>query len=96
LERRDDDPYFAGPGAEEVVTRGGFAEVLFFPQGEEGRWALAGLYNRIDSDDVAAEAEDVSLTLSWLHSRNIRLVAEAGHDLAASESEVSLGVVAAF
>jgi hypothetical protein len=36
------------------------------------------------------------LTLSYLTARNIRLIAEAGHDLERSESHLSFGVVAAF
>jgi hypothetical protein len=96
LERRDDDPFFHGAGAAEVVTRGGFAEMLFFPQGEDGRWAVAGLYNQVDSDDPAAVVENASLTVSYLSARNIRLLAEFGHDLDRSETHLSFGVVTAF
>lgn len=96
LERTDDDPFFTGSPTADVETRGGFAELLFFPEGADGRWALAALYNNVDSDDPAAVVEDASLTLSYLTARNIRLIAEAGHDLERSESHLSLGVVAAF
>jgi len=80
----------------EIQTRGGFAEVLFFPKGPDERWALAGLYNRIRSDDVAAELEDLSLTVNYLLARNVRLQFEAARDLEAEASRASLGVVGAF
>ena len=96
LERNDDDPFFLGPIATDVETRGGFAELLVFPAGPDGRWALAGLYNRIESDDPAAELEDLALSLSYLLRRNVRLVGEVGRDLGLDESRASLGVVAAF
>ena len=96
LERRDDDPFFLGAGAREVVTRGGFAEVVFLPQGADGRWAVAALYNQVDSDDPAAVVEDASFTVSYLTARNLRLLAEAAHDLERDRSEVSVGVIAAF
>lgn len=95
LERRDDDPFFTG-GSTTWKTRGGFAELHFFPQGEDGRWALSALYNRVESDDPAADAETASLTLNHLLARNLRLVAEAGYDLHGEQSEASLGVVTAF
>jgi hypothetical protein len=96
LERRDDDPFFTGGAADDVVTRGGFAELHFFPRGQDGRWVLSGLYNRVDSDDPAAEAESVSATLNYLVARNVRLLTEVGRDLASDRNEASLGLVAAF
>jgi len=96
LERRDDDPFFTGAATSTLETRGGFVELLFFPKGQDERWALAALYNRIRSDDPAAELEDASLTLNYLLARNVRLQLEAGHDIDRSASRASLGVVAAF
>ena len=96
LERRDDNPFFLEGSARDVVTRGGFAELLFFPGGQHGRWALYALYNRIDSDDPAAELEDVAAGATREIRRNIRFVVEAGHDFDFEESRASLGVVAAF
>lgn len=96
LERRDDDPWFAGHGAPEVETRGGFAELLVFPAGQQGKWALAALYNRIESDDPAAEIDDAALALNYLLARNVRLLAEIGHDIEREDSRASLGIVTAF
>lgn len=96
LERRDDDPFFLGAGGPDVVTRGGFAELHLFPRGQDGRWALSFLYNKIDSDDVAANAETASVTLQWLAARNARLVVEAGRDLERDATRASFGIVTAF
>ena len=96
LERSDDDPFFLGPGAPEVETRGGFAELHVFPQGKQGDWTISALYNRVDSDDPAAVRDDASLTLGYLAARNVRVLAEVGQDLELDETRASLGVVAAF
>jgi hypothetical protein len=53
LERRDDNPFFAAPDlapAEKVKTRGGFAELIYLPKGDDSRWYLLGLLNWVDSD----------------------------------------------
>lgn len=96
LERSDDDPYFLGPAAVDVETRGGFAELLWLPQGGDGKWSLAALYNRVDSDDSAAERDDLALSLGYLLARNIRFVGEIGRDLVVDANRASVGVVAAF
>ena len=96
LVRKDDDPFFLGADATEVETKGGFAELVFLPQGSQGRWALTAVYNRIDSDDPAAVLEDVALSASYLYGRNIRILAEVGDDIEREAMRVSLGVVTAF
>ena len=96
LVRTDDDPYFLAIEQSEIETQGGFAEVVFLPQGADGRWAVTALYNRIDSDDLAAEFEDAALSLSYLAARNVRVIAEVGQDMILDDGRVSLGVVTAF
>lgn len=96
LERRDDNPFFvAHPGAK-TVTTGGFAELLFFPAGQDGRWVVSALYNKVDSDSPEARFESVALTLNRLLARNVRLLAEGSRDLEHRRSRFTLGVVAAF
>ncbi|MBZ0269977.1 hypothetical protein K8I85_17630 [bacterium] len=95
LYREDDDPFFTG--AEDArTTRGGFAEFHVFPQGQNGRWVLTALYNRVDSGDDTADRETASLTCSWLQARNVRWMLEAGQDLEAEKMRVTAGVVTAF
>lgn len=96
LERRDDNPFFLPTGAVDVDTSGGFAELLWFLDGSDGKWSLAALYNRVDSDDPAAERDDLALSLGYLMARNIRFVAEVGRDQIDDTNRASLGVVAAF
>lgn len=96
LERRDSDPFFIGAGSEDLVTRGGFGEVQFYPFGEDGRWILTALYNRVDSDDPSAGAESASLTSNHLLARNLRLLFEAQRDVRANENRMIVGLIGAF
>ena len=100
LERRDDDPDFVGPASPTFKTRGGFAELHFFPKGQDGRYALSALYNKITSDyDGAFENPDVEsafVTFNYLFARNVRGIVEAGRDLEADRTRVSFGLSTAF
>ncbi|HEX6201316.1 MAG TPA: hypothetical protein VF150_13715 [Thermoanaerobaculia bacterium] len=96
LRREDDDPFFVTRRLEELSTDGGFAELHFFPAGQDGRWAVSGLYNRVESDERSLDAEDLAIALNYLLARNVRVLTEAGRDLEADRSRVSVGLVAAF
>jgi hypothetical protein len=103
LERRDDDPRFEGGDGPSYRTRGGFAELHFFPGGPDGRWVLSALYNRVTSDfapvaedEADPRSETVSLTAGYLLARNVRCVIEGGRDLENDASRFSVGLVAAF
>jgi hypothetical protein len=96
LERRDDNPRFLFNPQGRVTTRGGFGELHFLPKGPDGPWALSALYNRVDSDDDAADYESVSVTLNRLLARNVRLALEAGRDIGREKTRVSVGIVTAF
>jgi len=96
LERRDTNPFFVAAPGPRTATRGGFAELLCWPGGRNGRWALSLLYNRVASDDPAARRSSGALGASWLLRRNVRLVAEVADDLEQDAARVSLGTVLAF
>jgi hypothetical protein len=96
LERRDDNPLFTGASGPDWETRGGFAELVYLPRGADGPYALAALYNKVSSDDVAARRETVSGTLNYLLARNIRAMVEAGRDIEHKAGRLSLGISAAF
>ncbi len=103
LERRDDDPRFVGDESPTYRTRGGFAEVHYFPQGQDGRWVLSALYNKITSDFEPADPEDAdpdyesaSLTMNYLLARNLRGIFEVGRDLQEDRTRVSFGLSTAF
>ena len=95
LFRRDDDPFFTATD-DTYDTNGGFAELHVFPQGQNGRWVVSALFNRVDSDDDAADRKTASLTVNWLHDRNVRLLLEGEKDLEASKLRISTGIVSAF
>ena len=96
LVRKDSDPLFVGYRGSDYTTDGGFAELHYFPQGQDGRWAVSALYNLVDSDLPDHSAEDASLSLNYLLARNIRLLTEVRRDLEEESTQFSLGVVAAF
>jgi len=97
LERRDDNPWFGAtmPGSD-VKTRGGFAEIVYLPQGAEGKWSIAGLYNKVTSDDENARYESVSAAVGRLLARNIRLTFELGREFEREGTRFSIGIVTAF
>lgn len=95
LYRDDSDAAFDGPGAR-TRTRGGFAELTWWPQGRGSRLLLTGLYNNVTSDDAAADMETGTFNVSWLAARNVRLAGELTLDLLADRGSVALGVVTAF
>ncbi len=96
LQRTDSDPFLVGHGGRKYVTKGGFGELLFLPHGQDGRWVLALLYNKVNSDDPAARYESFALTGNYLLARNVRLVVEGARDLEQDANRLSVGVVTAF
>jgi hypothetical protein len=93
--RDDSDAEFDGAGAL-TTTRGGFAEVAWWPQGRGSRLLFTGLYNRVESGDPAAHIESATLNASWLAARNLRLAAEGTWDFLGDRAGIALGVVTAF
>jgi hypothetical protein len=78
LERRDTNPAF-DPVApvEKTATRGGFAELIYRPKGDDGRWYGAGLFNWIDSDQEDLAYTSATAHAGYLLRRNMRIIAEA-------------------
>lgn len=91
--RDDTDPTFTGTD-DLTITRGGFAEALWWPQGRGGRLLVTGLYNLIQrpGDDY----QTATANLSWLAARNLRLAAEGTWDIEMEQAHISLGFVTAF
>jgi len=96
LKRKDSDPFFTGYNGDDFITDGGLIEILFFPQGEDGRIVFAGLYNRVKSDDLMAESEDASLTLNYLLARNAKLLIEYQRDIHREKNNFFLGFTTAY
>jgi hypothetical protein len=122
LRRWDDDPFLGAcspaapcPGGAtspmETTVDAAMAELLFFPQGQAGRWVVTGLWNWID-----ASAPVVSLRLGeqdrapgflrryqaggvglhFLMRRNVRLMGEGAWDVEREQARLVTGVTVAF
>jgi len=81
----------------EVLTHGGFAEIIFSPKGDMSDWYLTLLGNWVDSDLNELDYSSVSFSAGYLIRRNIRLVGEYTRQFANEEyGRASIGFVAAF
>jgi len=96
LERRDDNPFFSAGDPPEIKTRGGFAELVVAPKGDESRLFLVGIWNRVDSDLDELDYHSLSLHMTYLLRRNFRLVSEFGREFENKNNRLGLGFVAAF
>lgn len=76
VERRDGDPYFAGGKDPAVKTRGGFAELLFMPEGDDSRWYMVGLYNWVDSGTKGLDYGSLTFHAGRMLRRNMRATSE--------------------
>ncbi|MDQ7052552.1 MAG: hypothetical protein Q9P14_06555 [candidate division KSB1 bacterium] len=95
LYRKDTAIMVGGVDGENTI-KGGFVEAIFMPNGDRSRWFLTGLYNWIDSDYDPLDYQTLTLSLSHLAARNMRLVIEWTRDLQHKRSRLSLGMVSAF
>ena len=96
VERRDKDPYFLGPAAEEIKTRGAFAELVYRPDGDNSDWYAVGLYNWIESNIGSLDKKSGSFHLGYLLARNIRLVGEYTYNFTDEYGTFGLGIVSTF
>lgn len=103
VERKDDNPYFLRNAGIfynnpplNIKTRGGFAELIFRPEGDESNWYSVLLFNWIESDQTHLNLKQLGFNLGYLLRRNVRLVAEYSHNFTAEYGKVGLGFVTAF
>ncbi|UCG87716.1 MAG: hypothetical protein JSW71_03970, partial [Gemmatimonadota bacterium] len=104
IHREDDSPTF-DVDDESAKTNGGFAEVIWRPNGS--RWYALALYNRIDCNqpllDVRLGVPDnleryqtLTAGLGYVLRRNFRLMGEATWDTEHEVATWTLGLVTAF
>jgi hypothetical protein len=93
--RNDKNPYAMQIG-QEVKTQGGFAELIFRPEGDESNWYMVALYNQVESDDNALDYKSVAGHIGYLLRRNIRLVGECIYDIDNEYAKFNVGFVTAF
>jgi hypothetical protein len=94
VERCDTNPSFAVIlPLDKVMTRGGFAELICRPKGDDGRWYGVALFNWVDSDQYDLNYTAGTLHYGYLLRRNLRLTAEATYIFRGpSEKHLRLGV----
>ena len=81
----------------DVVTDGGFAEIIFSPKGDMSKWYLTGLVNLVESDEDELDYRSATLHAGYLLRRNVRIVSEYTQVIKpASYGRVNVGFIAAF
>lgn len=97
--RHDSNPSFLPYAKQEVRTKGGFAELIYLPRGDDSRFYGAGLFNWVDSDQNDLDYLTLTAHGGWLLSRNARLTAETTYlfrSVYGRHLKFSLGLVTAF
>lgn len=95
--RSDINPYgLAVKPGERVKTQGGFAELIVSPNGIDSRLTGHLLYNYVDSDDSNLNYQSYTGGLSYLISRNLRVVGEYTYVKEYKDSKVTVGFITAF
>jgi len=97
--RRDSNPEFLFSPPEIVKTRGGFAELIYLPRGDESRWYGTILFNWVNSDQNDLDYSTVTLHGGWLLQRSLRLTAESTYLFRSPYGrhlKFSLGIITAF
>jgi len=85
------------PMREELMTRGGFAEVIYSPKGDMSTWYLTGLLNWVESDLDLLDYRSATFHAGYLIRRNVRLVTEYTRVFSGRPyGKLSAGFVSAF
>jgi hypothetical protein len=86
-----------GKTYENVLTRGGFAELIFSPRGDMSKWYLTGLFNWVDSDADALDFTAGTFHAGYLLRRNLRVVGEYTYRFTGTKyGTLNFGFVSAF
>lgn len=99
LWRTDSDVWIEAeePIFENVMTQGGFAEIIWSPRGDMSKWYMAGLFNYVDSEMDELDYTAATLHAGFLLRRNVRLVTEFTQTFKGSQyGKLSAGFSSAF
>lgn len=107
LRRLDDRPFFDAPSALDTEVDMGFAELLWTPEGDAGRWFFTALYNHIEADRPVFSIRQGetglldsyragALGANYLLARNVRLTGEVQYDLDRERFRFVTGFMTAF
>jgi len=81
----------------ECNTEGGFAEIIFSPEGDKSKWYLTALGNLVSSNLDELDYKSATLHAGYLVRRNVRLVAEYTRVIEPfAYGKVSAGFISAF
>ncbi len=98
--RRTDSQVYNESGGilySDVVTNGGFTELIYSPKGDMSKWYLVGLMNWVESNLDDLDYTSATLHAGYLLRRNVRLVTEFTQIInPVSYGKVSAGFVSAF
>jgi hypothetical protein len=80
-----------------VLTHGGFAEIIYAPMGDRSNWYLTALGNYVESDIDELNYMSATLHAGYLLRRNVRLVTEYTRVFGDGDyGRASVGFVSAF
>jgi hypothetical protein len=99
VERRDDNPYFSVVRPLKIKTRGGFAELVYWPKGDDSRWYALGLLNWVDSGQTDLKSSSATVHYGHLLRRNLRATAEFTYIFDSplgKHARIGLGLITAF
>ena len=98
--RRTDSEVFLGDlfaNATDVLTSGGFAEVIYSPKGDMSKWYLTGLFNWVESELSELDYKSTTLHAGYLLRRNFRFVSEYTWQFSGnSYGRLNAGFISAF
>lgn len=88
---------YSGDYMTNTDTQGGFAELIFSPEGDRSKWYLTGLANYVGSDDDMLDYTSATFHAGYLLRRNMRVVTEFTRVIEpVSYGKVSAGFITAF
>jgi len=99
VERNDDNPTFIFNTTQpipKVATRGGLAELIYRPNGDDSKWYAVGLFNWIESNFSYLNYKSLTGNVGYLLMRNIRLTGELTYNFTDKYATLGIGFVTAF
>jgi hypothetical protein len=99
VRRKDSDVFLESDGLrqKDIITSGGFAEIIYAPKGDMSKWYLTGLMNWVESDLDELDYRSATLHAGYLLRRNVRLVSEFTYKFSGTDyGRVNVGFVSAF
>jgi hypothetical protein len=98
--RRTDSQVYNESGGilySDVVTNGGFTELIYSPKGDMSKWYLTGLFNWVESNLDDLDYTSATLHAGYIIRRNVRIVSEFTQVInPVAYGKLNVGFVSAF